>query len=252
MKTKLTVLFLATVVAALFALRLQSTSALPKAAGPADAPSASLAEGVTATAPAVAKAEQAHATEQPGTEIVMGIEVRTDRACSVQRHYVDLGNGTVTEAYSCVPNEPVADAYEHYTNDELRVLAYSDAKAASVLGKRLVEIDLDESRRLLLRAVALKPANLDPVMWLAAQAYSLRDASAAAQNARANTYVLARTAQAMGSSARIEWVLEDLDRAGFKEADLARLEERVRENLRRIREIQLEVYGESVVDEVLL
>ena len=102
------------------------------------------------------------------------------------------------------------------------------------------------------RPVALKPANLDPMMWLAAQAYSLRGPSPAAQRARANTYVLTRTAQALGSGANIEWLLADLDRAGFTEGDIAGLEKQVRENLRRIREIQLEVYGESVVDEVLL
>ncbi len=121
----------------------------------------------------------------PETEIVMGIEVRKDRECAVQRHYVDLGNGTVTDAYSCVPNESVSHDYDRYSDEELRVLSYSDARAASILGKRLVEVDLAESRRLLLRAVALKPANLDPVMWLAAQAYSLRGRDPASQNARA-------------------------------------------------------------------
>ena len=247
MKTKLTLLLLVFVVACGIAMRLNNPAAIqaPRAAAPPETPAAVAEQGRT---------EPGGSTlpERPGTEVVMGIKVRKDRACSVQRHYVDLGNGTVTDAYSCVPHEAIADDYERYSDDELRVLSYSDARAASVLGKRLVEVDLDESRRLLLRAVALKPANLDPVMWLAAQAYSLRGSSPAAQNARANTYVLTRTAQAMGSGASVDWVLEDLERAGFDEADIAGLEERVRENLRRIREIQLEVYGETLVDEVLL
>ncbi len=256
MKTKLTILLIASVVASLVVMRSQNSSTAPTLkAPPAEAPAA-LPAAVAARnrqeAGSVAEPDVLTETEEPETEMVMGIEVRKDRACSVQRHYVDLGNGTVTDAYSCVPNEEVIDAYEHYSDEELRVLAYSDARAASVLGKRLVEVDLGESRRLLLRAVALKPANLDPVMWLAAQAYSLRGTSPAAQNARANTYVLTRTAQAMGSGADIEWVLADLERAGFSEPDLAELEVQVRDNLRRIREIQLEVYGESVVDEVLL
>ena len=256
MKTKLTILLIASVVASLVVMRSQdpSTTPAPKAL-PTEAPATSPVAVATRNQPeagSVADPDTVTETREPETEIVMGIEVRKDRECSVQRHYVDLGNGTVTDAYSCVPNEKVTDAYEHYSDEELRVLAYSDARAASVLGKRLVEVDLDESRRLLLRAVALKPANLDPVMWLAAQAYSLRGASPAAQDARANTYVLTRTAQAMGSGAGIEWVLADLERAGFSERDLAELEEQVRENLQRIREIQLEVYGESVVDEVLL
>ncbi len=250
MKTKLTLLLLVFVVACVIAMRLNSPAAVqaPRAATPPDAPA------VAAVAAAQDRSEPVASTspEQPGTEVVMGIEVRKDRACSVQRHYVDLGNGTVTEAYSCVPQAPVADDYDRYSDEELRVLSYNDARAASVLGKRLVEADLAESRRLLLRAVALKPANLDPVMWLAAQAYSLRGNGPAADNARANTYVLTRTAQAMGSGASVDWVLEDLERAGFDEADIAGLEERVREHLLRIRDIQLEVYGETLVDEVLL
>ncbi len=256
MKTKLTILLIASVAASLVVMRSQGPGTAPtQKAPPAEAPVASPVAVANQNGPiagSVAGPDTIAETGKPETEIVMGIEVRKDRGCSVQRHYVDLGNGTVTDAYSCVPKQKVTDAYEHYSDDELRVLAYNDARAASVLGKRLIEVDLDESRRLLLRAVALKPAKLDPVMWLAAHAYSLRGTSLAAQNARANTYVLTRTAQAMGSGASIEWVLADLERAGFSEQDLAELEEQVRNNLRRIREIQLEVYGESVVDEVLL
>ncbi len=251
MKTKLTLLLLTLVVACVIATQLERPDTTPssQAATPADAPAklpAIVAEEDSSEPDSVA------APEPPATEMVMGIEVRKDRHCSVQRHYIDLGNGTVTDAYSCVPIETAVGEYDHYSDDELRVLSYNDARAASVLGKRLVEVDLAESRRLLLRAVALKPANLDPVMWLAAQAYSLRGESPAAQSARANTYVLTRTAQAMGSAVDVQWILEDLDGAGFGEKEIAVLDERVRENLRRIREIQLEIYGESLVDEVLL
>jgi hypothetical protein len=191
-------------------------------------------------------------TDTPEAELVMGIPVRKDRNCSVQRHYMDLGNGTVTEAYSCVPQQAAIDDYEQYSDEQLRVLSYSDAKAASTLGKRLVEVNLAESRALLLRAVALQPSNSDPVMWLVAQAHSLRGDSPAAQRARANTYVLTRTAQALGRSAPVDWITEDLQVAGFGDKQVMRLDEHVKANLRRIREIQLEVFGESVVDEVLL
>ena len=184
--------------------------------------------------------------------MVLGLEVRKDRNCVVERHYVDLGNGAVTEAYRCVPVLPLTDDYDHYDNEQLRVLAYSDAKAASVLGKRLVEVDPRRAEALLLRAVALQPGNLDPVMWLAAQAHSLRGTSVEAQKARAYTYVLTRTAQELGSAADIGWVLEDLQRAGFGPDDVARLDRQVRANLRRIRDIQLEVFGEATVDEVQL
>jgi len=248
---KLTLLSLAVIAACLIAVRsISPDSPRPPAAAPSPTP-------ITHTG-----VEQEHRTspvavkpvtiDAPETELVMGIEVRRDRNCTVQRHYVDLGDGTVTDAYSCVPEKAALDDYEHYSDEELRVLSYNDAHAASVLGKRLVGVDLEGSRALLLRAVALRPANLDPVMWLAAQAHSLRGDSPAAQDARANTYVLTRTAQAMGSAEDIEWVLKDLERSGFGADDIAGLEEQVKNNLKRIREIQLEVHGVSVVDEVLL
>ncbi len=192
------------------------------------------------------------AAESVETELVMGIAVRKDRDCIVQRHYLDLGNGTVTDAYSCVPLSADYDDYDHYSNEQLRVLSYGDARAASVLGKRLVETDPARSEALLLRAVALEPGNLDPVMWLSAQAHSLRGDSKAADRARANTYVLTRTAQALGSDATIEWILADLEAAGFDAADVRQLEHRVREKLQHIRTVQLEVFGESTISEVSL
>ena len=151
-----------------------------------------------------------------------------------------------------MPISPIVDDYEHYSDEQLRVLAYSDARAASVLGKRLVNSQPAEAESLLLRAVALQPADQNPVMWLAAQAHSLRGASAAAHRARANTYVLTRTAQALGSDASIGWILADLRQAGFSLDDVHRLDQRVRANLRRVRDIQLEVFGESTIDEVQL
>ena len=132
------------------------------------------------------------------------------------------------------------------------MLSYAEAKAARILGARLASTDPAAAEELILRAVALQPRNLDPVVWLAAQAHSLRGDSPAAREAIANTYVLTRTVQALGQPRDIQWVLEELYAAGFDADHLAELEEQVREKLRRIREIQVEVFGESVIDEVLL
>lgn len=251
MNTKLILLLLTIIAACVIAVRSFSPDTQTEAQPPSSILPvvAKASSHQVAAHPSEPAAETAEAAE---TEIVMGIEVRRDRNCTVERHYVDLGNGTVTEAYSCVPTQIVADDYESYSDEELRVLSYSDANSASVLGKRLLEVDLAASRALLLRAVALQPANLDPVMWLAAQAYSLRGDTPAANEARANAYVLVQTAKAMGSPASVEWIFNDLEEAGFGATDFARLDEQVRKDLRRIREIQLEVFGESVVDEVLL
>ncbi len=246
MNTKLTLLLLGVIAACAVAVRLL----LPEAG---NAPTPAVPEPVaTESGGELAPVPEPAASDDPETEIVLGLEVRKDRNCTVERHYVDLGNGTVTEAYRCVPVSPLTDEYDHYSNEQLRVLSYSDAKAASVLGKRLVELSPRRAEALLLRAVALQPDNLDPVMWLVAQAHSLRGESQAAQTARAYTYVLTRTAQALGSDADVGWILADLQLAGFSPEDVARLEGEVRKNLRRIRDIQLEVFGETTIDEVQL
>lgn len=182
------------------------------------------------------------------TETVMGIEVRKNRNCDIERRYIDLGNGTVVEAFTCVPRHASTRAYEDIGIETLEVMAYDDWQAASVLGKRLVETDLDKSRQYLLRAVALRPDNLDPVMWLSAQVYSLRGDTLEAKNAIANNYVLARTAKLLGSKTDIDWIAEELREAGFDDADFVELERGVQDNLQYIRKVQIEVFGESFIE----
>ena len=206
------------------------------------------------TAPDLAAnvATAASQTAVPETETVMGISVLKERDCTVTRHYVDLGNGTVTEAYSCVRNEEPAGDYETYSDAELAVMAYSDAKAASVLGKRLVEVSPGRSRALLLRAAALKPGNVEPLAWLASQAYSLRGETNAARSTTANAYIITQTARALGSDADLDWIVEDLRKAGFQEDDISALDELAKKDLDRVRSIQLDVYGETSIGEETL
>ena len=168
------------------------------------------------------------------------------------RDYVDLGNGAVTAAYSCVPHDKAPGEYAQYSDEELSVLAYSDARAASTLGKRLVEADPQRARRMLLRAVALEPGNVEPVMWLASQAYSLRGDSNAARMATANAYVITGTARALGSRADIDWIVEDLRSAGLSDDGFAALDRFVEQDLQTIRAIQLDVFGHSSIEEDLL
>ena len=203
---------------------------------------------ITTTPDLAASAE----TAGPETEIVMGVPVLRERDCTVTRHYVDLGNGTVTEAYSCVRNEEPDDDYETYSDAELAVMAYSDAKAASVLGKRLVEVEPDRSRALLLRAAALEPGNVEPLAWLASQSYSLRGETDAARSATANAYIITQTARALGSDADLDWIVEDLRKAGFQEDDITALDDFAKKDLDRVRSIQLDVYGETSIGEETL
>ena len=188
----------------------------------------------------------------PDTEVVMGIPVRKDRNCDVTRHYVDLGNGLVTEAYSCIPEAAQAGDYEVLGNDELAVLAYSDARAAGMLGKRLVESNPERSRAWLLRAAALEPDNVEPLMWLASQAYSLRGESNDALVATANAYVITKTSRALGSDADLDWIVDDLRAAGLDDDDIEYLDEAARRDVESVRSIQLEVFGRTTIGEDLL
>lgn len=187
----------------------------------------------------------------PRTETVMGIKMRRDRSCTLTRHYLELGDGTVSEAISCEGRGSPPSDYDHYDDRTLKQLAYGDAEAASVLGKRLVEADPARSRALVLRALALRPHDIEPAMWLASQAYSLRGNSVAARRATANSYILTRIAQELGGEVAVTWIIEDAKESGFDDADFASLESRVAEDLQRIGDIQLEVFGERTLREDL-
>ena len=206
--------------------------------------------GVTAPVTPVERqiaAPRASGIEDTATETVMGITVRKDRNCTVTRHYLDLGNGMVSEAFSCVAPEGAPGEYAHYDNETLAALAYSESGAAGALGKRLVEADPERARTLILRALALEPRNVEPAMWLASQAYSLRGGSVAARRAVANHYVITRVVRELGAEVGLDWIVDDLREAGFDDAAIAGLDARVEDDLHDIREIQLEVFGESTI-----
>jgi hypothetical protein len=196
-----------------------------------------------------AAATQDRTAVAQATERVMGLNVRTDRRCNVTRHYLDRGDGTVSEAYSCDAPDPVAGEFEQYDNGTLEQLAYSDARAASALGKRLLATDPAKARALILRALALQPRDIEPVMWLVSQAYSLRGSSTAARGATANAYVLTRLVRELGTPVALTWIVEDLRRSGFDDAALASLDAGVAAELSRLEDIRREVFGDSLIRE---
>lgn len=200
-------------------------------------------------APGAAPSDTPDTPDTPETEIVMGIEVLKDRSCTVSRHFLDLGNGIVTDAFSCIQDERAPDDYELYSLEELKVMAYSDAKAAGVLGKRLAGTNLREAREWILRAVALEPGNIEPAMWLASQAYSLRGNSRAAVRATANAYIITQTLNGLGSNKSVDWIIEDLRKLGFRDEHIAALDESVSKDLMAVRDVQVEVYGQSLIAE---
>lgn len=132
-------------------------------------------------------------------------------------------------------------------------MAYSDAAAAEMLGKRLVEQDPQRAYNLLLRSVALNPKNTQPILWLAAMSYSLVSVNGEpAVKRMSERYVLSRVAEELGTPGVATHPRLSLIKAGMGGAEFQRLEANVRDNLEAIREIQIRVKGESNVPEVSL
>lgn len=187
-------------------------------------------------------------------EIVHGLRVRKNRNCTVEIQYLDAGNGTVIEAYSCTPNQPSAPgALDHYDDEALAAMSYSDALAAEVLGKRLAEADPERARALLLRSVALKPQNTSPLLWLASENYSLVATNGEpAILEMTQKYLLSRVAEELGTPGAAASIRNNLTSIGFEETDFLALEKDVVADLAMIRSIQIEVTGHSDLPEVAL
>jgi len=181
------------------------------------------------------------------TEVVHGIKVRKDRNCTVEQRYIDIGDGNVIEAYSCTPNQPPEPGdYDHYDDATLTTMAYSDPVAAEVLGKRLADSDPVSARILLIRSVALRPQNTDPIQWLASAYYGLvAENGEPALREMSENYLLQRIAEELGTSGATDAIRLHLTRAGFREKDFLEMEEAVRVDLNEIRAIQVEVTGSS-------
>jgi len=187
-------------------------------------------------------------------EIVLGIQVRKDRNCTLERRYIDVGDGTVIEGFSCTPNQPAEPgAYEEYGNATLAGMSYSDSLAAEILGKRLADIDPGRARMLLMRSVALRPQNTNPILWLASVNYSLVATNGEpAIHEMSQNYLLARVAEELGTHGAAASIRSELIRVGFEDEDFLKLEEDVIVDLAKIRDVQLEVHGRSELTELSL
>lgn len=187
-------------------------------------------------------------------EIVHGIQVRKDRNCTLERRYIDVGDGTVIEGFSCTPNQPAEPgAYEEYDNATLAGMSYSDSLAAEILGKRLADIDPGRARMLLMRSVALRPQITNPILWLASVNYSLVATNGEpAIHEMSQNYLLARVAEELGTIGAAASIRSHLSGAGLEDEDFLKLEKEVIIDLIQIRDIQLEVRGHSELTELSL
>ena len=184
-------------------------------------------------------------------EVVHGLQVRKDRNCTVERRYIDVGNGTVIEAFSCTPNQPSEPgAFEEYDNETLAGMSYSDSLAAEVLGKRLADVDPERARMLLMRSVALRPQNTNPILWLASAYYGLVASNGEpAIDEMSQNYLLTRVAEELGTNGAAASIRSHLIRAGFEDKDFLRFEKEITVDLVQIRDVQLEVHGRSELTE---
>jgi hypothetical protein len=184
-----------------------------------------------------------------GTEIVLGLRVRKDRNCEVELKDYVTPDGDMFSAWSCTPRDAqLPHEYAHYDDATLEVMSWSDADAAALLGKRLIERNSRKSYDLLIRATALDN-DFGHLAWLADQAFGMVSVNGAPNIGNLERqYELATVSRKFGDlSGRSEYFRQELIAAGASDARLADLDRRVDELLGRIRVIQSTVLGEITI-----
>jgi len=174
-----------------------------------------------------------------------------ESGCEIVTHYLPNDDGTVTEAYSCEPlqDEP-GHPYESYSRAALESLAYSDAKAAEILGMRLREDDEARAMSLMLRASALSGGDTAPIV-LYSQAYP-RPTYVNGEPVRKTIhvkFVLSTVADLLDADSNATAPWEDRIRQLSTDPDkeIALLNERALKIIEEMRRIQIDVTGTSTI-----
>ena len=244
MKAIITLAVLVAGITAYLAVRSIDAPAQPDSSPKEDADQVSLLQPST-------KSQSGHNAEQADddTEIVLGLRVRKDRNCDVElRDYV-TPDGDMFSAWSCTPRKlRLLHGYSHYDDATLDAMAWSDAEAASLLGKRLVERDGRKSWDLLIRAAALD-GDFRHIAWLADQRFGIVSIDGEPHMGNlGRQYQLAIVSRELGDlSGRSEYFRRQLVAAGVQVADLIELDSQADQLLRQMREIQATVLGEVTI-----
>ena len=171
--------------------------------------------------------------------------------CTIITRYLPNDDGTITETYSCEPNAyQEKHPYESYSNEALESLAYSEAKAAEILSMRLREQDEELAMSLAIRATALSGGDTYPIL-LFSQAYphpaAINDVPV--KKTYRVKYVLSAVALMLGdnSGALPSWEASIRTFSENPERELALLDERARQIVDEMRQIQLDVTGETTI-----
>ena len=183
-------------------------------------------------------------------ETVLGVKVRQDRRCTVElRNYV-TSDGVMFPAYSCTPyrqSEP--HPYEHYGEATLEAMAYADADAAALLGRRLIAADTSRAFDLLIRAAALDGGNVKHITWLSDQAFGTLEINGIPQVANIERqYELAELAARLGDTTQEPaYFRRQLIDIGAGADRLNSLDAEVEALLQSMRDIQRDVLGEVTI-----
>jgi hypothetical protein len=173
--------------------------------------------------------------------------------CTITSRYMQLDDGTVRKLISCVPTSPpVEHPYKSYPNDALRALAYSDPLAAEILALRLIKANEEESLSLILRASALSGGSAAP-LYKYSNAYphaTLINGEPVFKTIKAR-YVLDAVAELLGDDRanRTFWEDQMYMYADDPEAELARLNAIAERLLGDMRQIQLDIQGQTNITE---
>jgi hypothetical protein len=226
MKAIITLAVLVAGITAYLAVRSIDAPAEPDSSSKEDADQVSLSQPST-------RSHSGHKPEQAddGTEIVLGLD------------------GDMFSAWSCTPrkSQPM-HVYSHYDDATLDAMAWSDAEAAALLGKRLIERNGKKSWDLLVRAAALD-GDFRHLAWLADQRFGIMSVDGEPHMGNlGRQYQLASVSRELGDlSGRSGYFRRQLVDAGAQAADLAELDSQADQLLRRIREIQSTVLGEVTI-----
>ena len=193
----------------------------------------------------------AGANDESEAGTVAGVGQLRDFNCSMTKHMVHLGDGLVTEAYSCDPPD-VEDPFAAYSDADLLVMSYSDAGAAEELGRRLLfQNEEGPANEMMLRAVALRPDDISPLQYLVSHTGSLRGPSREARRQVGNAYIISKTASHFDPTISTSWLKDELAEHQFTAEDIEFMDRLVEGNLERMRAVQVEVFGESRIGEAL-
>lgn len=215
-----------------------------------DEPPAPIAALKTAPPAVVADREPDQVTQaDDGTEVVLGLRVRTDRDCEIELKDYVTPAGEMFSAYTCTPSaiRPPHE-YAHYDDDALASLAYSDASAAALLGQRLIERDTGKSYELLIRATALD-GDTQHIAWLADMAFGNVDINGEPQvgNLKRQYELAALTVRLGGDPAKARFLRNELVKTGLEQGQLDALDQRADALQQAMRDIQRTVLGEVTI-----